>query len=115
MKRNLRLAILNQLNVAEHGRLPPMLRTAFSSREWEQALQWLDLSGLAVYFHQPIQSSSAPFMLPDFVSEELERRSADNRLRTREILKEFRVLIETLEGSGVNYAVLKGISLLPDY
>jgi Uncharacterised nucleotidyltransferase len=115
MKRTLRHAILRQLNVTEDKPSPPILRTSFGKREWDEALEWLDLSGLAVYFLQRIRSSGASYTLPDFVRTELERRGADNGLRTQEILREFQVFIEAFEQARVKYAVLKGISLLPDY
>jgi hypothetical protein len=115
MKRTLRHAILDQLNVTESKPFPPMLRTSFGRREWDQTLAWLDMSGLAIYFLQRIQSSGASPTLPAFAVEELQRRGADNRLRAQGILQEFRILIDAFEQSNVKYAVLKGIALLPDY
>ena len=115
MKRALRHAILGQLNVTEAKPFPPMLRNSFGRRDWDQTLAWLDLSGLAIYFLQRIQSPGASYTLPGFVAEALQRRAADNRLRTQGMLLEFESLIDAFEQSRVNYAVLKGISLLPDY
>jgi hypothetical protein len=115
MNRKLQRAILQQLRVTNDKSYPPLLRASFSKREWEQALAWLDLSGLAIYFLQRIEASGASFTLPDHVRAGLERRNADNRLRAAGIQQEFTVLIESLEQARVNYAVLKGVSLLPDY
>src|SRR5678815_4574595 len=114
MKRTLRHAILDQLNVRD-ATIPPMLPTSFGRRDWDQTLAWLDLSGLAIYFLQRVQSSGALYTLPDFATAELQKRGEDNRLRAQAILQEFRTLVEAFEHARVNYAVLKGISLLPDY
>lgn len=115
MNRTLHDVILHQLSVTNDKPHPPMLRASFSKREWDQALAWLDLSGLAIYFLQRIESSAAFYTLPEQVRTELERRRADNRQRTAGIKQEFAVLVKSLEQAHVKYAVLKGVSLLPDY
>lgn len=115
MKRTLRDAILNQLRITGGKSLPPMLRSSYNRREWEQTLNWLDLSGLAIYFFENIQSSGTSYTLPDFAVAELEKRCANNAARSHEMLAEFSSLVEAFEQAGVRYAALKGISLLPDY
>jgi hypothetical protein len=106
--------MLRTLNVAK-GELAPSPWKSFSHREWDRALAWLDLSGLAIYFHERIRSVNGLHALPEHVREQLEKRRADNRLRNEAIVHEFKTLIGAFEQAGVKYAVLKGISLLPDY
>jgi Uncharacterised nucleotidyltransferase len=115
MTRTLQQMILNLLDV-NRGDLPARRPwKSFSDREWKQALAWLDLSGLAIYFLRRMTRTNSLSFLPDLVRAELERRGANNRLRSTEILQEFRTIIDAFEESHVKYAVLKGIALLPDY
>ena len=115
MTRSLRQAIIKELNVTRPELDSPVSWRSFQDKEWEQAFAWLDLSGLALYFLQRMKDSGALHDLPEKVSAELERRSTDNRLRTERILQEFKAIIGGFEQHSVKYAVLKGVSLLPDY
>ena len=115
MTRTLQQMILDLLDV-KRGDLPARRPwKSFSDREWEQALAWLDLSGLAIYFLRRMTRTNSLSFVPDLVRTELERRGANNRLRSTEMLREFRTIIDAFEESHVKYAVLKGIALLPDY
>lgn len=107
-------AIIRRLSLKENqSRLFPW--QSFSPRDWEQALTWMDLSGLAIYFLQAIRGSSALDALPAGVKDSLEQRSAANVSRTQAILEELKVLTRALNEASVRYAVLKGFSLVPDY
>ena len=115
MTHTLQQMILDLLKVNRDDRPAQRSWKSFSDREWEQALAWLDLGGLAIYFLRRMMRTNSLSFLPDRVRTELERRGADNRLRSTEILQEFRTIIDAFEDSHVKYAVLKGIALLPDY
>jgi len=115
MNPSLHQAILDELNVARDKSRPAVPWRSFSKREWDHALTWLDLSGLAIYFANRIRNSSGPNTLPDDVWTNLDERSAGNQLRTLSIVQELAVLTESFAQARVNYAVLKGIALLPDY
>ena len=114
MNRLLHLAVLGELNATENTISATPWRS-FGKREWECALGWLDLSGLAIYFRHKIESSNGWAAFPDSVQSALKNRHTGNQLRTTAIFSEFRALIESFEKKSVNYAVLKGIALLPDY
>jgi Uncharacterised nucleotidyltransferase len=114
MSRTLHRMMLRTLNLTK-GEPGPLPWDSFTQREWDFALAWLDLSGLAIYFHERTRSADGLHALPGRVREELEKRRAGNRLRNEAILDEFRTFIGAFEQAGVKYAVLKGISLLPDY
>ena len=114
MSRELHKAILGELHLSK-GETRPASWLSCSPRKWEAALAWLDLSGLAIYFLQRMQSTHRLHLLPDDVAQALERRAAANRIRSEAILGEFRTFIDAFEQTGVKYSVLKGISLLPDY
>ena len=108
--------MLTELNLRRRGEPPSPIRWAsFGQREWDSALAWLDLSGLALYFLQRLKSTDSVDALPIHARAALERRSADNQRRTEQIVVEFRTIIEAFDQARVEYAVLKGISLLPDY
>jgi hypothetical protein len=109
-------AILNPLRMsADHA--PPADGTwgAFDEKEWDRTLTWLDLSGLAVYFQQRLKMNGSLGDLPLRVRERLDRCAADNTVRASAIVEELRILCERFTSSGIRYAVLKGIALLPDY
>ena len=113
---SLQQTILSQLNMSPKE--PPQAAVAwrsFNEREWALVLTWLDLGGLALYFHHHLKKTDSLIALPDEVQAKLERRSADNRLRAADATEEIRGLSEAFMDAGVRYAVLKGIALLPDY
>ena len=95
MNRALHRAVLRELNFTEN-RVPAPWKS-FGKRDWEHALGWLDLSGLAVYFRQKIESSNGWDAFPDDIRSALKNRHTDNELRTSAIFSEFRSLIESFE------------------
>ena len=115
MNRSLPEAILDQLASTRAEALPGARWRCFSEREWKQALMWLDLSGLAIYFHDEMKRSNGLDALPDGARRSLERRRADNRLRTVRIAEELAALCTSFAQARVRYAVLKGLALVPDY
>ena len=109
-------AILAQLRISpDNAPQTSDVWTAFDEREWERTLTWLDLSGLAVYFHQRLKTTGGLDALPHSVRERLDRCAESNSLRAAAIVDELRTLCERFTAAGVRYAVLKGIALLPDY
>jgi hypothetical protein len=115
MTSNLRETILERLKLIGPPAPDAPSWKSFPQREWEQALNWLDYSGLALQFLSRSKRCGTANVLPETVTEELEKRSATNRLRTAAILREFDALTQAFTHAGVSYAVLKGIALLPDY
>jgi hypothetical protein len=115
MTRVLHQAILGTLNVAGMKNTSAELWQSFSKREWEHALEWMDLSGLAVYFADRLRPANGLSSLPATVRGDLEKRCSANVARTDAILREFKLLTEAFGNARLNYAVLKGIALVPDY
>jgi Uncharacterised nucleotidyltransferase len=87
----------------------------FSERKWEGALRWLDDAGLAFYFLQKIKNINATETLPTWVMSRLERNSAANQRRVGYMSSRFDFLNQRLNDAGVRYAVLKGLSLVPQF
>lgn len=84
-----------------------------SFREWERLLVWLDVSGLALYFFDRMCEMGRLDMLPQFAIERLERNLDNNAERTRGMIAESIVIQQHFQSAGIQYAVLKGISLCP--
>ena len=110
------LAIIGQLRMSPDVVLQNRgFWDAFDEKEWESTLSWLDLSGLAVYFHKRLKTAGGLDALPDGVRKRLDRCAADNSLRGEAIVDELKTLCERFAAANVQYAVLKGVALLPDY
>lgn len=86
---------------------------ALTNRQWKSLLQWLDVSGLALYFLDQITVLDFERNLPSWVVSSLQRRLTDNSSRTRGIIKESVEIQLSFQEAGVSYAILKGLSLYP--
>lgn len=90
------------------------LRT-FSLREWEQTLLWLDDAGLAFYFLHKLKNTNATDRVPTSVISRLETKFAANQERVESMSHPFRLLNERFKDAGVRFAVLKGVSNVPQF
>ena len=115
MNRDLALAIVRSLAVtgSSGDRLGPL--KTFSDQEWRRTFAWLDDSGLALELLAAVDRAGADDVLPAWVAEELRARLADNRQRLGHMKQEFDSLNRAFEQAGVDFAVLKGFSLVPAY
>jgi hypothetical protein len=78
-------------------------------------LRWLDQSGLALYFAKHVSDFMSLDRLPLTLRSELERRGVANRDRTKGMLTEFGRINLALRDSGIDYGVLKGFSMIPEF
>ncbi len=115
MRQPLRQAILGELNVSPSDLRAPVIWQNFGRNEWERNLEWLDLSGLALYFRHKVQAANAQDSIPTVVRAQLDRSYTENRTRLAMIAEELRVLCHLFREAGIDYALLKGIALVPDY
>jgi hypothetical protein len=115
MNRRLAQWIVDEMNPQKIGHRAGPPRLAHEKRVWNQALTWLDFSGLAIYCLHALESSDRLAALPVEVVSGLEQRRDANRFRTAAILRELKTLAEVFQERGVNYAILKGSALIPDY
>jgi hypothetical protein len=115
MNHTLAFSIVRSLTVT--GPAEERLRRlrGFSDRDWRRTLPWLDDSGLALELLNVLDRAGAPDVLPAAVERELSVRLAHNRQRLAEMKREFESINRAFEGAGVDYAVLKGFSLVPAY
>ncbi len=115
MNRALAQAIVACLGSAPESRPPARLLQPFNLRDWERALRWLDLSGLALYFWRRLKDSGTTDAIPLPVRLRLERNLSDNQQRVADAAKEFFALNKLWEQAGARFAALKGFALVPDY
>ena len=87
----------------------------FSPRQWKRVLPWLDSSGLALYLLNRIEGLHASRVLPPQVLARLQQNQEDNRERTTALTEEMRSIHQRFSSHGVEFAVLKGYSLVPEY
>jgi hypothetical protein len=79
--------------------------------EWEQALQWLDLSGLALYFLDRIEQGNFNGLVPEHVIHRLRGNLLDNTARTTALIADWTSIQRSFQNAGLSFATLKGFSL----
>jgi Uncharacterised nucleotidyltransferase len=85
-----------------------------SERQWLKLLNWLDISGLALYFLDRMVESQLCTVLPRVVLTRLQQNLHDNIDRTRGMAAESVAIQQEFQGADLLYATLKGFSLCPD-
>jgi len=84
-----------------------------SKKEWRKLLDWLDISGLALYFLDRMRELQLCNMLPPGVLTRLKQNLRDNVERTRGMIAESVALQQEFQKACLSYATLKGFSLCP--
>ncbi|HWY53805.1 MAG TPA: nucleotidyltransferase family protein [Terriglobales bacterium] len=87
----------------------------FSERDWDRTLGWLDDTGLALYFLQKLKDTDVANVVPALVLSGLEKRLTTNQERVAHMARQFDFLNARFRDRGVRYAVVKGLSLVPQY
>jgi len=87
----------------------------FSERDWDRTLGWLDDTGLALYFLQKLKDAGPASVVPSLVLFGLEKRFTANQERVANMARQFDFLNARFRDSGVRYAVVKGLSLVPQF
>jgi hypothetical protein len=91
------------------------LLSKFRVHDWHRTFNWLDRAGLTLYLLQRLKRISATELLPAPVLARFEQNLADNRRRVDYLAAEFGSLNGRFGRAGLNYAVIKGFSLVPTY
>jgi hypothetical protein len=84
-----------------------------SDAQWTQALEWLDISGLALYFLDRVIEQKLQDMIPRRVLGRLQQNLEDNTRRTTQMIGEANAIHAGFQNAGLSYATLKGFSLWP--
>ena len=87
----------------------------YPRENWHQASTWLDLSGLALGFYARLQRLGAEEAIPYGMAACLAKNCAEHRARIAAMSNEFNTINGRFEDAGVEYAALKGFTLVPDY
>jgi len=87
----------------------------FRERAWNRSFCWLDNSGLALYFLRRLEETQRTSVLPGRVLPRLQRNQRDNRQRLMRMAEEFGRINRRFDEGGLNYAVMKGFSLVPAF
>lgn len=87
----------------------------FTERDWRRTLRWLDTSGLALYLLRRLQSLNATDVLPPTILERFRDNLAQNRQRLEHVADQFATINQSFHRAGVNFAVVKGLALVPEF
>lgn len=84
-----------------------------SEKEWQKLLNWLDISGLALYFlDRMMKLQLCNILLPGTLAR-LQQNLRDNIERTRGMIAESVAIQQEFQETHLSYATLKGFSLYP--
>lgn len=86
----------------------------FRESDWHGILEWLDVSGMALYSLDRLQQIGAVSVLPGAIEEALTDRLQRNRQRMCALHREAKTISDWLRGEGIPFAMLKGMTLAPD-
>jgi hypothetical protein len=115
MKAKLAEAIVGFLSFSDEACNRVSQLGKFSERDWDRAVPWLDDTGLALYFLQKLKDAGVASVVPAMVLSGLEKRFTANQKRVAHMARQFEFLNARFRDSGVRYAVVKGVSLVPQF
>lgn len=84
-----------------------------SNKEWKDLLNWLDISGMALYFLDRIIELQLYDWLPSDILARLQENLKDNTARTLGMIAESAIIQEHFQKAHLSYANLKGLSFWP--
>ncbi len=115
MNRALVQCVVQSLRATGPREESPARLRAFGERDWQRVLPWLDESGLGLYFLKRVSDSNSLDTLPARIRVQLQQNLAINRRRLSVMKEEFDSLNRNFTAAGVNYVVLKGFALIPEF
>ena len=115
MKRDLARAITDYLAVSGSLGENVTKLASFDRGDWEHSLEWLDQTGLALWLWDRLKVSGSQEAVPPAIGARLERNMADHGSRVAAMAEEFDSINRLFESYGIEYVVLKGFALAPEY
>lgn len=115
LSESLRHAVMAEFKAMNRRSFDLTFWNSFNETAWGHTLEWLDLSGLALYFWHKVKGCNSVESLPAFVRMRLARCYEENCLRVESIREEAAFLNKLFDAANVQHAVLKGFALVPDY
>src|ERR1700678_4055825 len=79
-----------------------------SPAEWRKLLNWLDISGLALYFLDRLGQLGLRNILPETASDRLQQNLDNNAKRTHGMIEELVAIQREFQAASLSYAVVKG-------
>jgi hypothetical protein len=86
---------------------------AYTREDWSRSLNWLDASGLELYFLDRLKTLGIADAVPTEVRVEMEQNFADNKIRTAKLFEEFVRINQAFQREQLNYCHVTGFSLVP--
>ena len=114
MNRELADAVVGCLRLADEAPDVNALRP-FTAHHWQRTFRWLDTSGLALYLLRRLHDLGARELLPQTILTRLEGNATENRKRLDYIANEFASINQRFQQAEVNFATIKGFSLVPEF
>ena len=115
MKRDLARAITDYLAVSGSPGEHVTKLENFDREDWQRSLGWLDQTGLALWLWDRLKVSGTQDAVPPEIDARLERNVADHASRVAAMAEEFDSINRLFEADGIEYVVLKGFALAPEY
>jgi len=113
VKHTINEAVVEFLRFSRTTGRPTFELGGFRPAQWERCLQWMDDSGLALYFLDALEHGTDS--APQFVVERLRRKQFSNRRRTCYMESQFALINGRFETAKVKYAAVKGLTLVPQF
>jgi hypothetical protein len=115
MNRNLVRCIVESLRVTGPNEESLARLRTFSERDWKHVLTWLDESGLGLYLLRRLSELDLLDALPTEIRTQFQCNQDTNRRRLSIMKEEFASLNRHFAAAGVDYVVLKGFALVPEF
>ncbi len=112
VNKHLARAIVAAFREAKRGALYRRL-AAYTREDWNCTHNWLDASGLELYFLERLKTLEIEDAVPIEVRVQMEQNFADNKIRTAKLFEEFVRINQAFQYEQLNYCNVTGTSLVP--
>ncbi len=115
VKHSLPRAVVESLSFSGKSRDSLGRLEGASRAQWECCLSWMHDMGLALYFLKMISYRNAEDLVPESLLQLLNRDLSANQRRVAFMEKQFVYLNQRFGETGVKYAAVKGLTLVPQF
>lgn len=115
MNRELAKRVVSFLKISDTRDPGGISLASLNQQAWEDTLSWLDVSGLTLVFWNRLKTCQGDVHVLPEIRAQLDRNLASHRLRVAAMRHEFDLINRCLDAAGIEYAALKGFTLIPEY